>query len=197
MKQVLLVILILISFCSVAQQERITIQGKIVDQNGEPVSDVYIINMVTNEKDISLKNGIFTINISPTDSLVLSHISYFRKMLKANSLLLDPLVTLESENVNIQEVTVSPEQKSDLDFANENIQQIEWDPRPQPGDDYSASEKANRLMTENNRVMRTEASSVSLLRFSIGDILGKWKKKRENRKALRSFSKQSKKKLKE
>lgn len=197
MKQVLLVILILISFCSVAQQERITIQGKIVDQNGEPVSDVYIINLVTNEKDVSLKNGIFTINISPTDSLVLSHISYFRKMLKANSLLLDPLVTLESENVNIQEVTVSPEQKSDIDFANKNIQQIDWDPRPQPGDDYSASERANKMMTENNRVMRTEAASVSLLRFSIGDILGKWKKKRENRKALKSFSKQNRKKLKE
>lgn len=197
MKQVLLVILILISFCSVAQQERITIQGKIVDQNGEPVSDVYIINLVTNEKDVSLKNGIFTINISPTDSLVLSHISYFRKMLKANSLLLDPLVTLESENVNIQEVTVSPEQKSDIDFANENIQQINWDPRPQPGDDYSPSERANKMMTENNRVMRTEAASVSLLRFSIGDILGKWKKKRESRKALKSFSKQNRKKLKE
>ena len=197
MKQVLLVILILISLSSVAQQERITIQGKIVDQNGEPVSDVYIINLVTNEKDISLKNGIFTIKISPTDSLVLSHISYFRKILKANSLLLDPLVTLESENVNIQEVTISPEQKSDLDFANENIQQIDWDPRPQPGDDYSASERANKMMTENNRVMRTEASSVSLLRFSIGDILGKWKKKREKRKVIRSFSKQNKRKLKE
>lgn len=197
MKQVLLVILILTSFSSVAQQERIAIQGKIVDQKGVPVSDVYIINMVTNEKDISLKNGIFTINISPTDSLVLSHISYFRKMVKGNSLLLDPLITLESENINIQEITVSPEQKSDLDFANENIQQIDWDPRPQPGDDYSASERANKLMTENNRVMRTEASSVSLLRFSIGDILGKWKKKRKNKKALRSFSKQSKKKLKE
>ena len=197
MKQVLLVTLILTSLGSIAQQERITIQGKIIDQKGEPVSDVYIINLVTNEKDVSHKNGIFTINISPSDTLALSHISYFRKMLKGNALLLNPLVTLESENVNIREITVSPEQKSDLDFANENIQQINWDPRPQPGDNYSASERANRMMTENNRVMRTEASSVSLLRFSIGDILGKWKKKRAKRKVLKSFSKQNKRKLKE
>ena len=185
MKQVLLAILILSGLCSIAQEERMTIQGKIVDMKGEPVSDVYIINLVSNEKDITLNNGVFTIKIFSTDSLILSHISYLRKVVTAGSLLLNPVVTLESESMNVGEVTVSPGQKSDLDNAWENIQAIEWDIRPQPGDAYSVSERANQLMTENNRLMRTEASSVSLLKFSIGDLLGKWKKNRKKRKNSR------------
>ena len=187
MKQVLLVAFILISLYSIAQNQRITIQGKIVDMKGEPVSDVYIVNLITNEKDISLANGIFTIEISPSDSLVLSHISYFRKIISAYSLLQNPIITLELEDVNIQEITVSPEQKSELDLANKNIQQIEWDVRPQPGDGFTESERAKNLMSENNSVMRSEATSLSFFSFSIGDILGKWKKKREQRRASKEF----------
>ena len=185
MKHVLLATLILTALYSIAQDKRMVIQGKIVDAKGDPVSDVYIINLVSNEKDISGVNGVFTIKIFPTDSLVLSHISYFRKIITANSLLLNPVLTLESENVNVEEVTVSPEQKSDMDNAMENIQQIDWDTRPQPGDGFSEADRVNQTMTENNRVLRTEASSVSLLKFSIGDMLGKWKKKRQRRKKYR------------
>ncbi|HPF51805.1 MAG TPA: hypothetical protein PK335_09535 [Draconibacterium sp.] len=192
MKQVLLVAFILISLYSIAQNQRITIQGKIVDMKGEPVSDVYIVNLITNEKDISLANGIFTIEISPSDSLVLSHISYFRKIISAYSLLQNPIITLELEDVNIQEITVSPEQKSELDLANKNIQQIEWDVRPQPGDGFTESERAKNLMSENNSVMRSEATSLSFFSFSIGDILGKWKKKREQRRASKEFKRYKK-----
>lgn len=182
MRQVLLVVLILSCLYSIAQKQCFVIQGKIVDTKGEPISDVYILNLVTLEKDFSLKNGIFTIKISLTDSLLLSHISYFRKVLTVNSLLLNPVVTLESENVNIQEITVSPNQKSDLGLANKNMQKIEWDIRPQPGDNFTESERAKNLMSENNQVMRTESSSISLFHFSIGDIVRKWKKKRKEKK---------------
>lgn len=183
MKQVfLLVFLISINLCSTAQEQSITIQGKIVDENGNPISDVHIINLASSEKDISLRNGVFTLEVFPCDSLVLSHISYFSKVFSVHSLLVNPELILEAKNVNIQEILISPNQKTDLDRANENIQKIDWDPRPQPMDNYTESERAKQFMDENNRVMRTEASSVSLLRFSVGDMLGKWKKKRERRK---------------
>ena len=71
MKQVLLAILILSGLYSIAQEERMTIKGKIVDMKGEPVSDVYIINLVSNERAITLNNGVFTIKIFSTDSLIL------------------------------------------------------------------------------------------------------------------------------
>lgn len=194
MKQVLLVTFILTSLYSIAQEQRFTIQGQIVDTKGNPVSDVYIVNLASNEKDISLENGTFTINVSLADSLVLSHISYFRKIISTYSLLQNPIITLESENVNIREITVSPEQKSELDLARENIQQIEWDVRPQPGDDFTESERAKNLMSEHNSVLRAEASSLSFFSFSIGDILGKWKKKREQRKASKEFTRNKRKK---
>ena len=192
MKQVLLFALILTSLYLVAQEQRFTVQGKIVDSEGQPVSDVYIVNLVTSEKDISTKSGIFTINVSPNDSMVLSHISYFRKVVLVNSLLLNPVVILESEHVKIQEITVSPEQKSELDLANKNIQQIDWDVRPQPGDGFTESERAKYLMSENNRVLRTEASSVSFLSFSPSDVLSNWKRKRAHRKETRQFIKRNK-----
>lgn len=185
MKQFLLSTLILSALCSVAQEERMTIQGKIVDSNGDPVSDVYIINLVSNEKDITLENGIFTIRIFPTDSLVLSHISYFRKIVTAHSLLVNPVVMLESEHVNIKEVTISPEQKTDADKARKNIEEIDWDMRPQLGDGFTESERVNETMKEHNKVMRAEATSVTFFKFSIGDLLGKWKKKRKKRKDRR------------
>ncbi|WP_167615295.1 hypothetical protein [Maribellus sediminis] len=185
MKHLLLATLLLSGLCSLAQEKRMTIQGKIVDARGNPVPDVYIINLVSNEKDITLNNGVFTIKIFPTDSLILSHISYFRKVVTANALLLNPVVTLESESINVEEVTVSPEQKTDADNAFENIEQIDWDPRPKVGDGFSEADRVSQTMKENNRLLRTEAASVSLLKFSVGDMLAKWKKKRQRRKSRR------------
>ncbi len=182
MKQVLLVTFILSSLCSVAQEERMLIQGKIVDTKGDPVSDVYIINLVSNEKDITLENGVFTINISSTDSLILSHISYFRKVVTATSLLLNPVITLEGESLNIEEITVSPDQTTDAERVRENLQQEKWETKPLPGDGFTESERAEIFIAEHNSVMRSEASSVTFLRFSISDLFGKWKKKRKARK---------------
>lgn len=161
------------------------IQGKIVDAKGEPISDVYIVNLLSQEKDISLKNGVFTLKILPTDSLLLSHISYFRKIVSATQLLRNPVITLESESIHVEEITVSPEEKSAAEIVSQNLNVKEWDIRPQPGDDFSELERAKQTMAEHNSVLRSEASSVTFLRFSIGDILGKWKKKRERRKSYR------------
>ncbi|MFV0591363.1 MAG: hypothetical protein ACK5M7_08265 [Draconibacterium sp.] len=182
MKQLLLAILILSGMCSLAQENRMVIQGKIVDVKGHPVPDVYIVNMVSHEKDISLKNGVFTLKILPTDSLLLSHISYFRKIVNATSLLRNPVLVLESESINVKEITVSPEEKSAAEIVSQNLNVAEWDIRPQPGDGFSESGRAKQTLAQNNSVLRSEASSVSFLRFSIGDILGKWKKKRQRRK---------------
>jgi len=184
-KKILLAIFILSGLCSIAQEEGISIQGKIVDTKGDPVSDVYIINLVTHEKDITLENGVFTITISPTDSLVLSHISYFRKIITATSLLLNPLVTLEGESLKIEEITVSPDQVPDEERVRENLQQDKWEINPLSGDGFTESERAKMFISEHNSVMRSEATSLTFFRFSIGDILEKWKKKRKVRKNSR------------
>ncbi|RIJ46256.1 hypothetical protein D1614_20000 [Maribellus luteus] len=185
MKQLLLASFILSGLCSMAQDERMLIQGKIVDAKGAPVPDVYIVNLLSHEKDISLKNGVFTLNILPTDSLLLSHISYFRKIVSATQLLRNPVITLESESIHVEEITVSPDEKSAAEIVSQNLNVKEWDIRPLPGDGFSESERAKQTMAENNSVLRSEASSVSLLKFSVGGMLEKWKKKRKKRKNYR------------
>lgn len=173
MKPFILFFLILTSFHVFAQENRFTIQAKIVDTKGDPVSDVYIVNLNSNEKDISLNNGIFTINASASDSLVLSHISYFRKIVTIHSILLDPVIKLYSENVEVQEVTVSPDQKSDMDKAMLNIEQMQFDPRPVAESSATESERVQSLVTAENRVERTAASSIRLVGFSPSEQVGK------------------------
>lgn len=150
------------------------IQGKIVNQKDEPVSDVYIVNLVTNEKDISSSDGVFTIRVLPTDSIILSHISYFRKIVPMHEILLDPIIKLYSENVDIPEVTVTPEQKSDIDRANKNLEFLdEYKPTTKIRMQQEEAEPVTAIMTEHNDQMRVEASSISLVRFSPSENVGK------------------------
>lgn len=174
MRPILLLILLLAAMCSVGQVQRFTIQGQVIDPNGEPVSDVYIVNLVSKEKDISLSNGVFTIQVLPSDSIVLSHISYFRKIVRIHDILLDPIITIYSENVDIPEVRVTPDQKSELDHANENMQFLqEYKPPVKARLAQEEPDPTQSIMTEHNDQMRVEASSLSLVRFSPSENVGK------------------------
>lgn len=174
MKQLLLLLLILSSLSSISQVKRFTIQGKIVDSNGEPIPDVYIVNLVSKEKDISLSDGIFTILVLPTDSIVLSHISYYRKKVRIHDLLLDPIIILSSENIDIPEVKVTPDQKSELDHARENLQFLQdYNPPIKARMEAEEAEPVQDIMTEHNDQMRVEASSLSMVRFSPAENVGK------------------------
>lgn len=184
MKTLITIFFSILIFTSSGQLKEFLLEGQIVDEEDNPISDVYIVNPDNNETDISHENGVFSMWVSPGDSLVLSHISYFRKTVTVYSLLLNPKVVMISEHVDIPEVIVSPNPTTDIDRANENINQIDWDFRPQPGDDFTESEQLQQTVIENNRVLRTEAASVSILKFSpsenIGRLFTKLKKKAEN-----------------
>lgn len=166
--------LIITSLGSFGQENRFSIQAKIVDIEGEPISDVYIVNLNSNEKDISLSNGIFTINASAGDSLVLSHISYFRKIVTIHSILINPIIEMFSENVDIPEVRVTPDQKSDVDRAYQNMEFLdEYNPEVKIRIAAEEPDPVSTVMTENNDLMRSEASSLSLVRFSPSENIGK------------------------
>ncbi len=146
-----------------SQDTSFPFEGKIVNSKGIPIADVYVINPRTLEKDITRTNGIFSIEISPQDSLILSHISYTRKSVRMYELLQNPVIVLESEDVQIPEVIVSPDKTTDAKRAQENLQFLdEYKPlkynKMQPESDPTTT-----IMTEHNRLMRTEAGSVSFL----------------------------------
>lgn len=182
---------------SLAQENAITLEGKIVNQKGQPIADVYIINPRTLEKDITLSNGIFTVKVLPSDSLFFSHIAYFRKSMRMSELQTNSTVVLEAEHVEIQEIRVSPNQLSDIDRAQKNlsflndykvIQYKRMEPDPDPLD---------AALTEHNRAMRTEAASINLLPILAMPVnmVDKAIKKRKHRKRFSSYSSTRKQKV--
>lgn len=139
------------------------IEGKTVNNEGLPIADVYIINPRTLEKDITRSNGIFKLSVSAQDSLIFSHISYFRISVQVYSLLQSPIVTMESEDVQIPEVVVSPEQKTDLKRAQQNLEFLNTYKPLKYNKMKPESDPTTTIMTEHNRLMRTEAGSISFL----------------------------------
>lgn len=198
MNRLILFLLLFTSLCSVGQENRFTIQGRVVDIDGEPISDVYVVNLVTNEKDISQSNGVFTIYASASDSLILSHISYFRKVVTVYSILVNPIIELYSEHVDIPEVRVSPEQKSDVDRAYQNMQFLdEYKPEVKQRLAMEEPNPVSTIATQNNVLMRSKASSLSLVRFSPSESLGKLFTKLKKKDPAKNYSSTKKQKEKE
>ena len=185
MKLIPFIFFLSLFYSSFAQQEEFQIEGRILGAQNKPVADAYIFNTRDLEKDVSNSNGVFSVWVLPGDTLIISHVSYFRKIVSVFSLLTNPTVKLSIDTVNIKGVNVSPNQKTDTEKAMENIESIKFDFRPQPDDDYTETERMQMLMNTENRVQRAAASSVSLLRFSpseqIGKIFSKIKKRKKSK----------------
>lgn len=183
MKFILTSILLFASVSLFAQLKPFLIEGQIVDQNANPIPDVYIVNLNSHEKDISRANGVFAIWVNPNDTLILSHISYFRQKVTAHSLLINPIITMVAEDVNIPEIQISTNLLSDNDRAEKNLEFLNEFEAPgfSKIDMEDDSNPVNEIVTENNELMRSEASSVSIIRFSASESLNilysKFKKK--------------------
>ena len=163
MKTLTILLTVVCCINAYAQDSTYIIEGQTVDARGAVIADVYVINPRTMEKDITRANGVFKLAVSAGDSLIFSHISYVRVSVNVHQLLKNPVVTLESEDQQIPEVVVSPEQKSDLKRAKQNLEFLD-DYKPLKYNKMQPeSDPTTTIMTEHNRLMRTEAGSVSLL----------------------------------
>lgn len=183
MKLLTVFALVFAYFSCYSQQEEFQLEGMVVDSTSRPIADVYIINLRNHEKSVSKQNGIFEMSVLPEDSLVLTHISYDRKIINVFTLLKNPVIKLIGENLNIRQVDVSPNQKTDYQRAMNNIYSISNikyfdDPKID-----TEPELSMQMMTEHNRYLRSEATSIRLLRFSpseeIQKLIGSSKKKKQ------------------
>jgi hypothetical protein len=188
MKQLLLIILVFAFLGSFAQQEEFYIQGQVVDAKKNPVADAYVFNIRNSSKYVSRNNGIFDVWVLPGDSIIISHISFIRKVVTVHQLMVNPVVQLEIDTVNIRSVNVSASQRTDYEKAMTNIQRIEFDFRPLPDDEYTETERMNALLQTEDQVQRVAASSVSLVRFSPSEEIGKLISKRKKKKEARQYS---------
>ncbi|NQU55215.1 MAG: carboxypeptidase regulatory-like domain-containing protein [Bacteroidetes bacterium] len=189
-------LLLLFAYCSSysQQEEKFQIEGQVIGINGKPVADAYIINFRDSDKNITNSNGIFSFWVLPGDSLLISHISYYRKVVTVHTLLTNPIVQIQLDTVNIKDVVVSPNQKTDYEKAMENIESIKWDFRPQPDDKYTESERVELLFNTENIVHRSAASSVNFLKFSPSEKIQNFFKKRKQRKNSRQYKSMRKRK---
>ncbi|MCK3684535.1 hypothetical protein [Maribellus sp. YY47] len=184
MKKLFTILLLFNCLTLAAQHEKFLVQGKIVDETGESLPDVYIINLSTHERDISRDNGIFALWVSPSDSLLFSHISFYRKVLKVSSIMINPIVKMESEQIGMKEIVVSPNRKTDMDRAKENMSFLnEYEVPPFEKIRPDENNPVTIIMTQNNQTLRVEAASVSLFRFSPSDVMGKMILRSKNKRA--------------
>ena len=188
-------ILLIASLYSFSQQEeKFQIEGRIIGLNGKPVADAYLINFRDLDKNITNTNGVFSMWVFHGDSLLISHISYFRKVVTVYELLSNPIVQVQLDTVNIRDVVVSPNQKTEYEKAKENLSDVKEfyfpiftkiDDEPNP---------VQEMATQHTRVMRTEAGSISLFRSSSGQQINKIIKKKKRRSKSNQYKSTRKKK---
>ena len=188
MKPLLLFICVFVVLISSAQDKEFNLQGQVVDSKQYPIPDAYIINLRNSVKDVSRSNGVFEVGVLPGDSIVISHISFLRKVVTVHQLMINPIVQLDLDTINIRPVNISASQKSDYEKALKNMESIQFDFRPQPEDNYTETEKMQVLMNTEDRVQRTASSSLSLVRFSPSEEIGKMFAKRKKKKEAKQFS---------
>lgn len=188
MKQFLVIILVFTFLGSFAQQDEIHIQGQVVDIKKNPVADAHVFNARNSSKSVSRINGIFDVRVLPGDSIIITHISFIRKVVTVHQLMVNPVVQLEIDTINIRSVNVSASQQTDYEKAMKNIDRIEFDFRPKPDDSFTETERMKVLMQSEDEIQRVSASSVSLVRFSPSEEIGKMISKRKKKKEARKFS---------
>ncbi|MEZ5103912.1 MAG: hypothetical protein R2757_05420 [Draconibacterium sp.] len=195
MKPTLVLFLILFVLNSYSQQqEELVIQGRIIDKNGTPIPDAYIINLRNMNKNTSRNNGVFDAYVLPGDSLIITHVSFFRKLVTVYSLMKNPVIQLSLDTVNILQIDIISEQITDKERAKQNIENMGFSIKPKAGGDiYTESERMNDLMSTENRVLRTEASAVTY-QFSPSKVIGSLIDKIEKRKKSNEYYSTKKKK---
>lgn len=102
-----LVILLAVSFhCSIWSQ---SISGVVVDEFDYPIQEVTITNLNTDQHTHTNHKGVFALdNVNIGDSLFLSHISYINRIIVIEDTKAILNVQLEYNNINLDEVVVSP-----------------------------------------------------------------------------------------
>lgn len=188
MKIVFTACFLFVFFNLYSQVEEFQIEGQIIGFKGIPVADAYLINYRNLDKNITNTNGIFSIKVLPSDSLIISHISYHRKVVSVYQLLINPIIKIDIDSINILEIDVSPDQQTDYERARENIESIKSMNIPSFTKIKPEPDPVLEMAIEHNRLMRTEASSISIYRFSPSETLGKLFKKFKKKDKTQHFN---------
>jgi len=193
MKLLLLTTLVFSALLAAGQDDLFRLTGKIVDNQLRPIPDAYIINFRDVNQFISNANGEFNIWVQRGDSLMISHVSYYRKKVYADSVKNKPVIQLKLDTINIMHVNIFSKPRSEEAFARENINSWEFSIIPSPTEAFTEKERIQNVLNSENKIMRSEASSVRIATFSPSSQLGKVLKWIKRRKKSNEYSNTKKK----
>jgi hypothetical protein len=188
MKLLLLYILIFVSIGSYSQEKEFLLRGKIIGLDERPIADSYVINNKNLRNNISDANGNFNIWVAHGDSLIVSHISYNRIRIYADTLTNNSTIYLTPLSRDIHEINVSPKYKNDYELARNNlssVSKLKLIPFAKIKED---SNPVIDMAIRNNRLMRNEAESISILRFSFTQQIINSKKNIQRHKDSKHYS---------
>lgn len=98
--------------------------GILIDESGNPVPDAYVINYRNYHGVTSRKNGRFSISVEEGDSVVISHISFERKVLHV-------VDSVQNYTLNFASFEISPviiqDQTLKMKYFEKNMERIRKD----------------------------------------------------------------------
>lgn len=195
MKLVLLFILSFLFFLSYSQEEEkeFYIEAQIIDENSNPLSDVYILNYRNLDKTVSNTNGIFNMWVLPGDSLMISHVSYHRQIIRVFDLMVNPIIQIDLDTVNIMEINIFSNPQNEIENAKKNMESIQFSIKPSITEGFTEKEMVQDMLNRENGIMKSEATSLKIVSFSPTMVVGIIADKIKRRKKANQFSSRKKK----
>lgn len=176
------------SACGFQENEPYQLKGQIMASDSVPLENAYLINYRTYNIYASNQKGSFSIPVQPGDSLVISYISYMRKIIYADSVKNNPVIFLEIDTFFLGEISVFENKVDEIENMKKNMKSVNYSQLPMPGESYTESERMTEFITANNNILLAQAFSVSIIKFSPSAVLGSLFKKRKNKKNSRKIT---------
>lgn len=158
---------------ALAQDEVILLRGKITDKASNPIPDAHIINYRNLNIALSNEDGSFRMFAHTGDSLMVTHIAYEKRKVYARDIQAKPEIQLVLDTINIALIEYHQNKKDDIEIAEVNVKSILEMKFPPYVKIKTETETVYQMVLEQNRLMRTEAASVTFLRFSPSEEIDK------------------------
>jgi hypothetical protein len=104
--------------------------------------------------------------------LIVNHISFIRKKIYADSILINPIIYLDFDTVMLKQVDFGPDPEKLQKNLEETMSVIREADKIVYKRMDPEMELSNKTMVENNNVLRSEASSIRMASFSPSQVVG-------------------------
>jgi len=150
----------LLTISGFSQENEFLLKAKIIGQDSIPVENTYVINYRTQNAYLTRENGQFNIWVRQGDSLMISHISFFRKKVCVDSLIQYPVVRIYYDTIPIKQVVVNDRMMKNFE---KNMEFLKILSVAESERMYMGNNPVMKSVIENNPIFSSQAASLNLL----------------------------------